>query len=47
MYNVAVAAVGLANGFRLPERFYIFSRAWYCLYLGLACGMGLLGVAQA
>ena len=41
LYNVAVAVVGLANGFRLPEKFYLFARAWYGLYLVLACGLGL------
>lgn len=44
LYNCIVAGVGLANKFRLPEGFYLFSRAWYFLYLGLACGMGLLGM---
>ena len=40
-YNMAVAAVGIFNGFRLPERFYLFARAWYVFYLVLACGLGL------
>ena len=41
IYNVVVAAVGLVNGFRLPPRFYLFARAWYCVYLVMACGLGL------
>ena len=41
IYNVAVAVVGLANQFRLPANFYMFSRVWYCLYLLIACFLGL------
>lgn len=40
-YNIIVAVVGVSNGFRLPPRFYLFARAWYLLYLVLACGFGL------
>ncbi len=41
VYNVTVAVVGALNGFRLPERFFLFARVWYCIYLCLACGMGV------
>ncbi|KAG2434264.1 hypothetical protein HXX76_007989 [Chlamydomonas incerta] len=40
-YNAAVAAAGLANGGRLPERFYLFARAWYGAYFAAACALGL------
>jgi sodium/potassium/calcium exchanger 6 len=41
IYNVVVAVVGIMNGFKLPSKFYLFARAWYCVYLSLACTMGL------
>ena len=41
-YNLVLATVGWANGFALPRRFFYFARAWYCLYLVLACGMGIV-----
>ncbi|KAG2447386.1 hypothetical protein HYH02_007714 [Chlamydomonas schloesseri] len=41
LYNAAVAAAGLLNGGKLPERFYVFARAWYGLYFAAACVLGL------
>ncbi|KXZ55820.1 hypothetical protein GPECTOR_2g1371 [Gonium pectorale] len=40
-YNAVVAATGLANGGRLPERFYLFARAYYATYFAAACFLGL------
>ncbi|KAG2490267.1 hypothetical protein HYH03_011222 [Edaphochlamys debaryana] len=46
LYNAAVAAAGLLNKGVLPDRFYLFARAWYGLYfvaafiLGLTAGEG-------
>eukprot|EP00198_Chlamydomonas_reinhardtii_P009588 XP_001698925.1 CAX family of cation antiporters, membrane protein [Chlamydomonas reinhardtii] len=41
LYNAAVAAAGLLNGGKLPERFYVFARGWYGLYFVAACVLGL------
>ncbi|GAX77541.1 hypothetical protein CEUSTIGMA_g4985.t1 [Chlamydomonas eustigma] len=41
IYNAVVVLVGVMNGFRLPAKFYLFARVWYCIYLSLACVMGL------
>ncbi|GIL90124.1 hypothetical protein Vretimale_13924 [Volvox reticuliferus] len=41
LYNLAVAVTGLVNHGSLPERFYVFARGWYVMYLAAACIMGL------
>ncbi|GLI68437.1 hypothetical protein VaNZ11_012853 [Volvox africanus] len=41
LYNMAVAAAGLMNHGSLPERFYVFARGWYLIYLAAACVMGM------
>ncbi|GIL54113.1 hypothetical protein Vafri_9657 [Volvox africanus] len=41
LYNMAVAAAGLMNHGSLPERFYVFARGWYVMYLAAACSMGM------
>ncbi|GFR47864.1 hypothetical protein Agub_g9673 [Astrephomene gubernaculifera] len=47
VYNVVVAVAGLVNHGSLPERFYLFARAWYGLYFVAACVTGLwVGQAQ-
>lgn len=42
-YSAALLAVGFANKFVLPQRFYLFARAWYGVYFVLACGLSLFG----
>ncbi|MEW5313216.1 MAG: hypothetical protein WDW38_004802 [Sanguina aurantia] len=39
-YNVIMVLVGYANRGTLPRRFYLFARAWYALYIGLAFILG-------
>ena len=39
VYNGVMLALGLTTG-TLPKRFYLFARAWYCLYFVLACLLG-------
>eukprot|EP00197_Chlamydomonas_leiostraca_P001957 CAMPEP_0202859500 /NCGR_PEP_ID=MMETSP1391-20130828/1584_1 /ASSEMBLY_ACC=CAM_ASM_000867 /TAXON_ID=1034604 /ORGANISM="Chlamydomonas leiostraca, Strain SAG 11-49" /LENGTH=66 /DNA_ID=CAMNT_0049538535 /DNA_START=6 /DNA_END=206 /DNA_ORIENTATION=- len=40
-YNLIFAAVGLVNGFHIPEKFYLFARGWYALYFAAACVLGI------
>lgn len=47
LYNLIVAIVGISNGFKLPERFYLFARVWYFLYVVTACTMGIVQVSQS
>ena len=39
VYNGVILVLGLRTG-SLPKRFYVFARAWYCLYFVLACLLG-------
>ena len=39
VYNGVMLVMGLTTG-SIPKRFYLFARAWYCLYFVLACLLG-------
>ena len=39
IYNSVMLAVGVSRG-AVPRRFYVFARAWYCLYFLMACALG-------
>ncbi|KAF5827360.1 hypothetical protein DUNSADRAFT_792 [Dunaliella salina] len=44
IYNIVVAAVGILNKSRIPEKFYLFARAWYAMYIIIACLLGITGL---